>query len=73
MSSGGYKILNKGEVHFISFAVVEWVDVFSESAENSKKSSVFKEGKRRKFLIYNKLLNYCFMVRQIFQIKLNCF
>ena len=29
MSTGGYKIRNKKEVHFITFAVVEWVDVFT--------------------------------------------
>ena len=29
MSSGGYKIRNQAEVHFITFAVVEWVDVFT--------------------------------------------
>src|SRR5262245_29182994 len=29
MSEGGYKIRNKKEVHFVSFAVVEWVDVFT--------------------------------------------
>lgn len=29
MSIGGYKIRNKAGIHFITFAVVEWVDVFS--------------------------------------------
>lgn len=29
MSIGGYKIRNKQEIHFITFAVVEWVDVFT--------------------------------------------
>jgi len=29
MSDGGYKIRNKKEVHFLSFAVVEWIDVFT--------------------------------------------
>ena len=28
MSEGGYKIRNQGAIHFITFAVVEWVDVF---------------------------------------------
>lgn len=32
MSIGGYKIRNKMEIHFISFAVVEWVDVFTRKA-----------------------------------------
>jgi putative transposase len=30
MSEGGYKIRNQGAIHFITFAVVEWVDVFTK-------------------------------------------
>ena len=29
MDIGGYKIRNQKEIHFISFAIVEWVDAFS--------------------------------------------
>jgi len=29
VSIGGYKIRNKEEIHFITFAVVEWIDVFT--------------------------------------------
>jgi putative transposase len=29
MSLGGYKIRNKKGIHFITFAVVEWIDVFT--------------------------------------------
>ncbi len=29
MSEGGYKIRNQSAVHFITFAEVEWVDVFT--------------------------------------------
>lgn len=29
MSEGGYKIRNKEAAQFITFAVVEWVDVFT--------------------------------------------
>jgi REP element-mobilizing transposase RayT len=29
MSTGGYKIRNKEGIHFISFAVVGWIDVFT--------------------------------------------
>ncbi len=29
MTAGGYKIRNKKEIHFVTFAVVEWVDVFT--------------------------------------------
>jgi putative transposase len=31
VGDGVYKIRNKGGVHFITFAVVEWVDVFTRS------------------------------------------
>jgi putative transposase len=29
MSEGGYKIRNQAAIHFITFAVVEWVDAFT--------------------------------------------
>lgn len=29
MYAGGYKIRNQNAIHFITFAVVEWVDVFT--------------------------------------------
>ena len=29
MGGGGYKIRDQSEVHFLSFAVVEWIDVFT--------------------------------------------
>ena len=29
MAAGGYKISNKAGIHFVTFAVVEWVDVFT--------------------------------------------
>jgi len=29
MSDGGYKIRNQKEIHFVSFAIVEWIDVFT--------------------------------------------
>ena len=32
MSIGGYKIRNQEAIHFITFAVVEWVDVFTRKA-----------------------------------------
>jgi REP element-mobilizing transposase RayT len=32
MSEGGYKIRNKEGIHFITFAVVDWVDVFTRQA-----------------------------------------
>ena len=30
MSAGGYKIRDQGGIHFITFAVVDWVDVFTK-------------------------------------------
>lgn len=32
MSEGGYKIHNPESIHFVTFAVVEWVDVFTRQA-----------------------------------------
>jgi REP-associated tyrosine transposase len=29
MNEGGYKIRNQAGIHFITFAVTEWIDVFS--------------------------------------------
>ena len=29
MGDGGYKIRSQAAIHFITFAVVEWVDVFT--------------------------------------------
>jgi len=29
MSDGGYKIRNQAAIHFITFTIVEWVDVFT--------------------------------------------
>ena len=29
MDAGGYKIRNQKEIHFITFAVIEWVDIFT--------------------------------------------
>ncbi|MEO8855137.1 MAG: hypothetical protein ABI359_15240 [Ginsengibacter sp.] len=29
MSTGGYKITDQGTIYFVSFAVVDWVDVFT--------------------------------------------
>src|SRR5882672_4363413 len=31
MGLGGYKIRNKEAIHFITFAVVEWIDVFTRN------------------------------------------
>ena len=49
MGIDGYKIRDQFAVHFISFATVRWVDVFTRSAYvdiiiNSLKFCVFKEG-----------------------------
>ena len=41
MSDGGYKIRNKKEIHFVTFAVVEWVDVFVRRCWYAALLSVF--------------------------------
>ena len=34
MFSGGYKIKDENAVHYLTFAVVEWVDVFTRKDYN---------------------------------------
>ncbi len=40
MSTGGYKIINKEAIHFITFAVAEWVDVFTRKEYLSSSASL---------------------------------
>lgn len=48
MSDGGYKVRNQAAIHFITFAVVEWVDVFTRKEYrdillNSNAFSIYKK------------------------------
>ncbi len=42
MGDGGYKIRDKEGIHFITFAVTEWVDVFTRRASFRRKSPITK-------------------------------
>jgi len=45
MSDGGYKIRNKEGIHFITFAVVEWVDVFTRKEYRFVEVEFLRNGK----------------------------
>jgi len=40
MSDGGYKIRNKKEVHFVTFAVVEWLDACLPAGRYSQEKNI---------------------------------
>ena len=40
MADTGYKIRNKKEIHFVTFAVVEWVDVFFDGLSCKLKPAI---------------------------------
>jgi len=40
MSEGGYKIINKKEVHFVTFAVVEWLDACLPAGRYSQEKNI---------------------------------
>jgi len=41
MDTGGYKIRNQREVHFITFAVMEWVDVFQFWRQDNQPMEIY--------------------------------
>ena len=57
MSTGGYKIRNKEGIHFVSFAVVEWVDVFTRKEYKDILIESLKYCQREKGLII-----YCWCI-----------
>jgi len=68
MSEGGYKIRNQAAIHFITFAVVEWVDVFTRKEyrdivlENSKFCQTEKGLLRHFLCIISKTFNFLIIV-----------
>jgi putative transposase len=52
MSAGGYKISNQNAIHFITFAVVEWVDVFTRKVYKDILISSLKHCQKTKGLTY---------------------
>ena len=51
MDAGGYKIRNQKEIHFLSFAVVEWVDVFTRKEYRDILIDSFKVYQKTKGLL----------------------
>ena len=49
MSGTGYKIANKTELHFITYAVVEWVDVFTIKEYRDILLGSIRYGQRKRF------------------------
>jgi putative transposase len=62
MSLGGYKIRNKEGVHFITFAVVGWVDVFTRKEYRDIVIESLKYCQREKGLI---LYAWCIMSNHV--------
>jgi REP element-mobilizing transposase RayT len=62
MSEGGYKIRNKEGVHFITFAVVEWVDVFTRKEYRNIVIDSIKYCQKEKGLI---LYAWCIMSNHV--------
>jgi putative transposase len=62
MSIGGYKIRNKEEIHFITFAVVEWVDVFTRKQYRDIVVDSIRHCQKEKGLI---LYGWCIMSNHI--------
>ncbi len=62
MSEGGYKIRNKEGIHFITFAVVNWVDVFTRKTYCEKVIESIKYCQEEKGLI---LHAWCIMSNHV--------
>jgi putative transposase len=62
MSDAGYKIRNTKEIHFITFAVVEWVDVFTRKEYRDILLDSIRYCQKEKGL---KLYGWCIMSNHI--------
>jgi putative transposase len=62
MSTGGYKIINKEAIHFITFAVVEWVDVFTRKEYKDVLINGLKHCQKEKGLI---IYAWCIMSNHV--------
>lgn len=65
MSIGGYKIRNQSGTHFITFAVVEWIDVFTRQEYRDIVIDSIKYCQKEKDLILNA---WCIMSNHIHMI-----
>lgn len=62
MSQGGYKIINKEAIHFITFAVVEWMDVFTRKEYKNILIDSLKHCQKEKGLV---IYAWCIMSNHI--------
>jgi putative transposase len=62
MSSGGYKITDQGATHFVSFAVVEWVDVFTRKDYRDIVIDSLKHCQEKKGLV---IYGWCIMSNHV--------
>jgi putative transposase len=62
MSTGGYKIINKEAIHFVTFAVVEWVDVFTRKEYKDILIESLKHCQKEKGLV---IYAWCIMSNHI--------
>ena len=59
--AGGYKIRNSEGVHFVTFAVVEWVDVFSRKEYRNLLPESIAFCQKEKRMLLNA---WCIMINQ---------
>ncbi len=62
MAGGGYKIRNKEAIHFITFAVVEWIDVFTRKVYRDLLLDSIRYCQKEKGLI---LHSWCIMSNHV--------
>lgn len=62
MSENGYKIRNKEGIHFITFAVVEWIDVFTRKVYKDILIDSLKHCQNERGLI---LYSWCIMSNHV--------
>ena len=62
MSSSGYKIRNKSAVHFITFAVVDWIDVFTRPVYQNIIVDSLERCQKKRGLILN---GWCLMTNHL--------
>jgi REP element-mobilizing transposase RayT len=62
MSDGGYKIRNKEGIHFVTFATVEWVDVFTRKEYRDILIESLKYCKQEKGLV---IYAWCIMSNHV--------
>lgn len=62
MSQGGYKIRNKEGIHFLTFAVVEWVDVFTRKEYRDILVNSLKHCQKERGLV---IYSWCLMSNHV--------